>query len=72
MLARSIYLLIVAALAALASPAQTTAAESLCPSVLDHKLANLMDEPVSLCQFYDRARVRLALLRVQMNYCRDP
>src|SRR5207253_9346042 len=51
MLARSIYAFIVAALVALASPAQTTAAESPCPSVLDHKLANLMDEPVSLCQF---------------------
>jgi glutathione peroxidase len=51
MLARSIYAFIVAALAVLASPAQTTAAESPCPSVLDHKLANLMDEPVSLCQF---------------------
>jgi glutathione peroxidase len=51
MLARSIFALIVAALAALASPALGGAAESPCPSVLDHKLPNLMDEPVSLCQF---------------------
>jgi hypothetical protein len=39
MLARSIYPLIVAALAALASPAPRSAAESPCPSVLDHKFA---------------------------------
>ena len=51
MLARSIYAFIVAALVALASPALSIAAESPCPSVLDHKFANLMDEPVSLCQF---------------------
>src|SRR3990172_2369763 len=51
MLARSIYALIIAALAVLASPAPSTAAESPCPTVLDHKFANLMDEPVSLCQF---------------------
>ena len=51
MLVRWIYALIVAALAALAYPAPSGAAESPCPTVLDHKLANLMDEPVSLCQF---------------------
>ena len=28
-----------------------SAAEPLCPSVLDHKIVNLQDEPVSLCQF---------------------
>jgi len=39
MLARWIYALIVAALAALVSPAPSTAAESPCPSVLDHKFA---------------------------------
>ncbi|HXK28977.1 MAG TPA: hypothetical protein VJ646_12045 [Candidatus Binatia bacterium] len=37
MLARSIYALIVAALAASASPAPIIAAEFPCPSVLDHK-----------------------------------
>ena len=51
MLARSIYALIVAALVALATAAPGAAAESPCPSVLDHKFANLQDEPVSLCRF---------------------
>ena len=51
MLARSIYALIVATLAALAAPAPSAATESPCPFILDHKFANLMDEPVSLCQF---------------------
>jgi glutathione peroxidase len=51
MLAPSIYALIVAALAALASPALSAAAESPCPSVLDHEFSNLRDEPVSLCEF---------------------
>jgi glutathione peroxidase len=52
MLARSIYALIVlAALAVFVAPSSSRAAESLCPSVLDHKLVNLQDEPVSLCQF---------------------
>ena len=49
--ARSIYAIIVAALAMVAMPVQSTAAESFCPAILDHKFANLMDEPVSLCQF---------------------
>ena len=43
--------LIFAALAALASAAPSSAAESPCPSVLDHKLVNLQDEQVTLCQF---------------------
>ena len=51
MLARSSYALIIAVLAVFANPAPNTAAESPCPAVLDHKFANLMDEPVSLCQF---------------------
>ncbi|MGH7853242.1 MAG: glutathione peroxidase, partial [Candidatus Binatia bacterium] len=51
MLTRSILAFIIAALAALASPAPSTAAEPPCPTVLNHKFANLMDEPVSLCQF---------------------
>ena len=50
MLARSICALIIAALAALAFAAPTVAAESPCPSVLDHKFENLKDEPISLCQ----------------------
>jgi glutathione peroxidase len=51
MFARSIYTLIVATLIALASATPSTAAESACPSLLDHKLVNLQDAPVSLCQF---------------------
>jgi glutathione peroxidase len=51
MLARSLYAFIVAALTVFATPALSTAADSLCPSILDHKFANLMDEPVSLCGF---------------------
>jgi len=51
MLARSIYAFVVSALAALASATPSSVAESPCPSVLDHKLVNLQDEPVSLCQF---------------------
>lgn len=48
---RSICASMLAALAAFAAPAPSIAAESPCPSILDHKFANLMDEPVSLCQF---------------------
>ena len=51
MLARSIYAFIVVALTVLASAIPSSAAESPCPSLLDHKLVNLQDEPVSLCQF---------------------
>jgi glutathione peroxidase len=51
MLARSIHALIIVALAALVSPTPSSAAESPCPSILDHKLVNLQDETVSLCQF---------------------
>ncbi|MGH7829161.1 MAG: glutathione peroxidase [Candidatus Binatia bacterium] len=51
MRAPSIYALIVAALAAFASPAAGGAAESPCPSVLDREFSNLRDEAVSLCQF---------------------
>jgi len=51
MLVRSFYAVVVAVLAAVASPAPTMAVESPCPSILDHKFANLLDEPVSLCQF---------------------
>ena len=51
MLVRSIFTLIVAALVTSASAAPSNAAESPCPSVLDHKLVSLQGEPVSLCQF---------------------
>ena len=49
--ARSTYALIIVVLAVYATPAPSSAAESPCPSVLDHKLVNLQDEPVSLCQY---------------------
>jgi glutathione peroxidase len=51
MLARSICAFIIAALVAVISIPSGDAAESPCPSVLDHKFDNLKDEPVSLCQF---------------------
>ena len=51
MLARSICAFIVAAITVFATPAPIIAAESPCPSILDYKFSNLMDEPVSLCQF---------------------
>lgn len=51
MLIRSIYAFIVVALTVFATPERSTAAESPCPSLLDHKFANLMEESVSLCQF---------------------
>jgi hypothetical protein len=54
MLAPSIYSLIVAALAVLGSPVPSAAAESPCPSVLDHQFSNLRDESVSLCQFHGK------------------
>ena len=49
---RSICAAVIVVLAALFSAAPSAAAESSsCPIILDHKFANLMDEPVSLCQF---------------------
>lgn len=59
MSARSFLGFIVAALALFATPTRTIAAESTCPALLDHKFANLMDEPVSLCQF--RGKVLLVV-----------
>ena len=43
--------LVSAALASCIAVSPSIAAESACPAILDHKFANLMDEPVSLCQF---------------------
>jgi glutathione peroxidase len=51
MLVRLICAMIFAALALCVVPARIMAAEPVCPAILDHKFANLMDEPVSLCQF---------------------
>jgi len=50
MLLRSITVFITAALVMLALAAQSHAADSSCPAILDHKFSNLMDEPISLCQ----------------------
>jgi glutathione peroxidase len=48
---RSICALMIAALVLCATHAPASAGESPCPPVLDHKFANLQDEPVSLCQY---------------------
>lgn len=51
MLVRTICAFVIAAFAVCTTPAPSIAAESPCATILDHKFANLMDEPVSLCQF---------------------
>src|SRR5262245_53854716 len=51
MLIGSIYAFIVGAFAVFTVTEPGIAAESPCPALLDQKFANLMDEPVSLCQF---------------------
>jgi glutathione peroxidase len=51
MLIGSISAFIVGAFAVFTVTEQGIAAESPCPSLLDHKFANLMEESVSLCQF---------------------
>ena len=45
------YAFLIAALVLIAVPEPKSAADPPCPSVLDHRLMNLQDEPVSLCQF---------------------
>jgi len=55
MLARFIYMVIFTALAVFTTPTPSAAAQSSCPAILDHKFSNLMDEPVSLCQFSGKA-----------------
>src|ERR671924_2143621 len=51
MLARSIFALIIVALAVMTCATPGSATESPCPSFLDHKFPSLQDESVSLCQF---------------------
>jgi glutathione peroxidase len=51
---RSTYILIVAAFAALISASPANAVESPCPTLLDQRFSNLIDEPVSLCKFGGR------------------
>jgi glutathione peroxidase len=48
---RSICVIVVTTLIVFMFAAPSGAAEPPCPPLLDHKLANLMDEPISLCQF---------------------
>ena len=45
---------VVAVLAIFAAPAAGSAAETPCPAMLNPEVSNLMDEPVSLCQFSGR------------------
>jgi len=42
---------IIIALALFTAPPPSIAAESSCPAMIDHQFANLLDEPVTLCQF---------------------
>ena len=51
MLASSMLAFMIATLAVSITPTPTAAAESSCPVIIDQKFSNLMDEPVSLCQF---------------------
>jgi glutathione peroxidase len=51
MFRRSIYLFALAVITSLGIATPSSSAESPCPPILDHKFANLMDEPISLCQF---------------------
>ncbi len=51
MFTRWICAFIVAALSVFADPAPKSIADPACPSLLNYKFSNLMDEPVSLCQF---------------------
>ena len=51
MVRRSTYLFALAIITSLGIATPSSSAESPCAPILDHKFANLMDEPVSLCQF---------------------
>jgi glutathione peroxidase len=51
MFTRTIAALVVAAFAMLPYATPSMPAESSCPPMLNHKFLNLMDEPVSLCQY---------------------
>jgi glutathione peroxidase len=51
---RLIHAHVLAALVVMVSPMPTSAAELPCPAILNQQFANLMDEPVSLCQFHGK------------------
>ena len=48
---RLLYSLVFAGLVELLSATPSSAAEAPCASILDHRITNLQDQPVSLCQF---------------------
>ena len=51
MFARSIYAILLITLGLFVTPVRSLSVEPACPALLNHRFANLMDEPVSLCQF---------------------
>jgi len=51
MLARSIYAVFLVTLAIFATSSSSFTVEPAYSALLDHRFANLMDEPISLCQF---------------------
>lgn len=51
MFLRSGHTILIIILAMFVAPVPSRAAETRCPSMLNQQFANLMDEPVSLCQF---------------------
>jgi glutathione peroxidase len=48
---RPVFLFVLAMFASWLVAAPSHSADAPCPPILDHKFANLMDEPISLCQF---------------------
>ena len=50
-LLRASYAVVLTAQFFFVAPTATIAADSPCPAMLSHEFSNLMDEPVSLCQF---------------------
>jgi glutathione peroxidase len=51
MLTQLIYALIIAVLIGVSSATPSSAAEPPCPAILDHRIVNLQDQPISLCKF---------------------
>ena len=51
MFSPTIYLVAVAMFTAIFFATPSHSADAPCPPILDHKFSNLMDEPVSLCQY---------------------
>jgi glutathione peroxidase len=53
-MSRTMNALLVSLLAFCGAPLPSPAATAPCPPLLDHKFANLLDEPLSLCQHADK------------------